>query len=91
MINVGREPVGNNPVKIMDAEEKEMERGQVGEIWASTPMPFSGYWNGGAWEQGDHAAGMGYPLALTLLLLLLLLLGPVLWEVPPSRGAVNEQ
>jgi len=60
MMCVGREPIGNSPVKIMDAEENELERGTIGEIWAQTPMIFAGYWNDGSISLEDTATGIGY-------------------------------
>jgi fatty-acyl-CoA synthase len=42
--SVGRECVGSAPIKMLDADGKEVADGEVGELYASNPYIFDGYW-----------------------------------------------
>ena len=41
---VGRECVGSKPIKILNNKFKEVSDGIIGELYASTPYNFLGYW-----------------------------------------------
>ncbi len=41
---VGRECIGSKPIKILNDKLKEVSDGTIGELYASTPYNFSGYW-----------------------------------------------
>jgi fatty-acyl-CoA synthase len=43
--SVGRECVGSPPVKLLDDAGVEVEDGQPGELYSSTPYTFTEYWN----------------------------------------------
>lgn len=65
MGSVGREWVGSGPIRLLDAEGKEVADGEVGELYSRTPYVFDGYWKNpektseafqGAWcSVGDMA------------------------------------
>jgi acyl-CoA synthetase (AMP-forming)/AMP-acid ligase II len=42
--SVGRECVGSAPVRILDAEGREVPDGETGELHSRTPYTFAGYW-----------------------------------------------
>jgi fatty-acyl-CoA synthase len=42
---IGREIFGIDRIKVLDEEGKEVPDGQVGELYARTPMLFKEYWN----------------------------------------------
>ena len=42
---IGREIFGIDRIKVLDEEGKEVPDGQVGELYARTPMLFTKYWN----------------------------------------------
>jgi len=42
---IGREIFGVDRIKVLDEEGKEVPDGQVGELYARTPMLFKEYWN----------------------------------------------
>ncbi len=42
--SVGRECVGSAPIKLLDANGEETPDGAVGELYASNPYIFDGYW-----------------------------------------------
>ena len=42
--SVGRECIGTRPVRLLDEEGHEVAEGETGELWASTPYVFEGYW-----------------------------------------------
>lgn len=42
--SVGREWTGSGPIKLMDADGKEVPDGEVGELFSRTPYAFGGYW-----------------------------------------------
>ena len=41
---VGRECLGSKPIKILNNKFKEVSDGTIGELYASTPYNFQGYW-----------------------------------------------
>lgn len=43
--SVGRECVGSKPIRLLDEDGKEVEDGEVGELFSATPYAFDGYWN----------------------------------------------
>jgi fatty-acyl-CoA synthase len=43
--SVGREWTGSGPVKILDAQHREVPDGEVGELFSCTPYTFDGYLN----------------------------------------------
>jgi len=63
--SVGREWTGAGPIRILDAEGRDVADGDVGELFSCTPYTFDGYWNNpektaeafrGAWcSVGDMA------------------------------------
>jgi fatty-acyl-CoA synthase len=42
--SVGRECVGSAPIKLMDPNGDEVPDGEIGELYASNPYIFEGYW-----------------------------------------------
>jgi fatty-acyl-CoA synthase len=42
--SVGRECVGSAPIKLLDPEGEEVPDGEIGELYASNPYIFDGYW-----------------------------------------------
>jgi fatty-acyl-CoA synthase len=42
--SVGRECVGSAPIKLLDADGKEVADGEVGELYSQNPYTFDGYW-----------------------------------------------
>jgi acyl-CoA synthetase (AMP-forming)/AMP-acid ligase II len=42
--SVGREWTGSGPIRLLDAEGKEVADGEVGELFSRTPYAFDGYW-----------------------------------------------
>ena len=42
---VGKECIGSKAIKIMNEDLKEVKDGVIGELYASTPYNFLGYWN----------------------------------------------
>jgi fatty-acyl-CoA synthase len=42
--SVGREWAGSGPIRILDADGKEVPDGEVGELFSRTPYVFDGYW-----------------------------------------------
>jgi fatty-acyl-CoA synthase len=42
--SVGRECVGSAPIKLLDPEGEEVSDGEIGELYASNPYIFDGYW-----------------------------------------------
>ena len=42
--SVGREWAGSGPIRILDADGKEVPDGDVGELFSRTPYVFDGYW-----------------------------------------------
>jgi fatty-acyl-CoA synthase len=42
--SVGRECVGSAPIKLLDANGEEVPDGEIGELYASNPYLFDGYW-----------------------------------------------
>src|SRR5580700_42159 len=42
--SVGRECVGSAPIKLLDADGEEVPDGEIGELYASNPYIFDGYW-----------------------------------------------
>jgi acyl-CoA synthetase (AMP-forming)/AMP-acid ligase II len=42
--SVGRECVGSAPIKLMDPNGDEVPDGEIGELYASNPYIFDGYW-----------------------------------------------
>jgi fatty-acyl-CoA synthase len=42
--SVGRECAGSDPIRILDANGKEVADGEVGELYSRTPYTFDGYW-----------------------------------------------
>jgi acyl-CoA synthetase (AMP-forming)/AMP-acid ligase II len=62
---VGREWAGSGPIRLLDADGREVADGQVGELYSRTPYVFDGYWKNpqktaeafrGAWcSVGDMA------------------------------------
>jgi fatty-acyl-CoA synthase len=42
--SVGRECVGSAPIKLLDANGDEVSDGDIGELYASNPYIFDGYW-----------------------------------------------
>jgi fatty-acyl-CoA synthase len=42
--SVGRECVGSAPIKLLDTEGEEVPDGEIGELYASNPYIFDGYW-----------------------------------------------
>ena len=42
--SVGRECVGSAPIKLLDANGDEAPDGEIGELYASNPYIFDGYW-----------------------------------------------
>jgi fatty-acyl-CoA synthase len=63
--SVGREWAGSGPIRLLDAEGREVADGEVGELFSRTPYVFDGYWKNpektseafrGAWcSVGDMA------------------------------------
>jgi acyl-CoA synthetase (AMP-forming)/AMP-acid ligase II len=63
--SIGREIVGTGRLRLLDPEGAEVPDGEVGELFATTPTAFDGYWNlpeatarafrGGACTAGDLA------------------------------------
>jgi fatty-acyl-CoA synthase len=63
--SVGREWAGSGPIRLLDAEGREVADGDVGELYSRTPYVFDGYWKNpektaeafrGAWcSVGDMA------------------------------------
>jgi fatty-acyl-CoA synthase len=63
--SVGREWAGSGPIRLLDAEGREVADGEVGELYSRTPYVFDGYWKNpektaeafrGAWcSVGDMA------------------------------------
>ncbi len=63
--SVGREWAGSGPIRLLDAEGREVPDGEVGELFSRTPYVFDGYWKNpektaeafrGAWcSVGDMA------------------------------------
>jgi fatty-acyl-CoA synthase len=63
--SVGREWAGSGPIRLLDAEGREVPDGEVGELHSRTPYVFDGYWKNpqktaeafrGAWcSVGDMA------------------------------------
>lgn len=63
--SVGREWAGTGPIRLLDAERREVPDGEVGELHSRTPWVFDGYWQNpektaesfaGAWcSVGDMA------------------------------------
>ena len=43
--SVGREWMGSAPIRLLDADGKEVPDGSVGELYSRTPYTFDGYWN----------------------------------------------
>ena len=43
--SVGREWAGSGPIRLLDAEGREVPDGEVGELYSRTPYVFDGYWN----------------------------------------------
>ncbi len=43
--SIGREIVGIDRLRLLDADGREVPEGQVGELFARTPTAFDGYWN----------------------------------------------
>jgi acyl-CoA synthetase (AMP-forming)/AMP-acid ligase II len=43
--SVGRECAGSAPIRILDADGREVPDGEVGELYSHTPYVFDGYWN----------------------------------------------
>ncbi|CAG9181122.1 class I adenylate-forming enzyme family protein [Cupriavidus pinatubonensis] len=42
--SVGREWAGSGPIRLLDAEGREVPDGDVGELFSRTPYVFDGYW-----------------------------------------------
>ncbi len=63
--SVGREWAGSGPIRLLDADGREVPDGEVGELFSHTPYVFDGYWKNpdktaeafrGAWcSVGDMA------------------------------------
>lgn len=63
--SVGREWAGSGPIRLLDADGREVADGEVGELFSRTPYVFDGYWKNpektaaafrGAWcSVGDMA------------------------------------
>jgi fatty-acyl-CoA synthase len=63
--SVGREWTGSGPIRILDAQSRDVADGEVGELFSCTPYVFDGYWKNpektaeafnGAWcSVGDMA------------------------------------
>ena len=63
--SVGREWAGSGPIRLLDAQGREVADGEVGELFSRTPYVFDGYWKNpdktaeafrGAWcSVGDMA------------------------------------
>jgi acyl-CoA synthetase (AMP-forming)/AMP-acid ligase II len=43
--SVGRECVGSNRIRLLDADGQEVPDGEIGELHSATPYTFDGYWN----------------------------------------------
>jgi acyl-CoA synthetase (AMP-forming)/AMP-acid ligase II len=43
--SIGRELTGSAPVRLLDADGREVPDGDVGELFSYTPYTFGGYWN----------------------------------------------
>ena len=41
---VGKECIGSKPILILDSKKKELQDGQIGELYACTPYNFLYYW-----------------------------------------------
>jgi fatty-acyl-CoA synthase len=46
--SVGREWAGSGPIRLLDAEGREVPDGEVGELYSRTPYVFDGYWQDSA-------------------------------------------
>lgn len=60
--SIGREIVGTGRIRLLDATGREVPDGQVGELFASTPTAFDGYWrlpeaSASAFREGYCTAG----------------------------------
>jgi acyl-CoA synthetase (AMP-forming)/AMP-acid ligase II len=63
--SVGREWTGSGAIRLLDAQGREVQDGEIGELFSRTPYVFDGYWNNpektaeafrGAWcSVGDMA------------------------------------
>jgi acyl-CoA synthetase (AMP-forming)/AMP-acid ligase II len=42
--SVGREWLGSGPIRLLDADGREVPDGEVGELYSRTPYVFDGYW-----------------------------------------------
>jgi fatty-acyl-CoA synthase len=42
--SVGREWAGSGPIRLLDAQGREVPDGEVGELYSRTPYVFDGYW-----------------------------------------------
>jgi len=42
--SVGREWTGSGPIKLLDADAREVPDGETGELYSRTPYVFDGYW-----------------------------------------------
>lgn len=42
---VGREPVGAQPIRMLDDDGNEVPDGEPGELYSASPYQFQGYWN----------------------------------------------
>jgi fatty-acyl-CoA synthase len=42
--SVGREWAGSGPIRLLDADGREVPDGEVGELYSRTPYVFDGYW-----------------------------------------------
>ena len=42
--SVGRELSGTGPVRLLDADGRDVPDGEIGELYSRTPYAFSGYW-----------------------------------------------
>lgn len=59
---IGREIVGTERIRLLDADGREVPEGEVGELFASTPTAFDGFWrlpeaSAGAFRDGYCSAG----------------------------------
>ena len=53
--SVGREWAGSGPIRLLDAQGKEVADGEVGELYSRTPYVFDGYWkNPAKTEEAFH-------------------------------------
>jgi acyl-CoA synthetase (AMP-forming)/AMP-acid ligase II len=43
--SIGREVVGSARIRLLDPDGREVPDGEVGELYARSPMTFDGYWN----------------------------------------------